>query len=41
MHTRQQVITHTYGQSTEAQVGEKAPRKRRIIEPGGEDAGEI
>ena len=37
---RQQVINYIYAQSTEAQVGEKAPWQSRTIDPAGEDAGE-
>lgn len=36
---RQQVIQYIYAQSTEAQVGEKAPRQQRVIRPGDEDGG--
>jgi hypothetical protein len=37
---RQNVINYIYAQSTEAQVGEKAPRQPRVIDPSGEVTGE-
>ena len=37
---RQQVIQYIYAQSTQAQVGEEAPRQPRVIEPADAGAGE-
>lgn len=37
---RQQVIQYIYAQSTEAQVGEKAPRQPRVIGPDDKGVGE-
>jgi hypothetical protein len=36
---RQQVINYIYAQSTEAQVGEEAPRQARVIRPDDESVG--
>jgi hypothetical protein len=41
---RQQVINNISAQSTQAEVGEKAPRQPRVIEPvgeGGSDLGDV